>query len=190
MNLPDFERDRWMGQMNPAERALLYNMTISAKPEIAVEVGTCRGGGSTYFISRGLFDNQKGKLYTCENKKEFYDEARKLFSENPDFLGLENHVDFTFGNALDMISKINGNIDLCLLDGGADRLSIVYEFALFRPLIPVGKYLFIHDWDEKDYEKCRFIRPMLMEDTDWRMIYRALELVVFQRVADTHWGNS
>jgi len=191
MNEPNFERDRWEGQMNPSERQLLYQVVMQTKPDTVVEVGTCRGGGSTYFIACALRNLELGgKLFTCENNREFYEYARNLYATNPDFSGLEQHVDFTFGTAADMAMKLGGYIDLCLLDGGADRHSILYEFAMFRQLIPVGKFLLIHDWEEKDYEKCKLIRPILLEDTDWQLVDRNMELVVFQRVADTHAENS
>jgi cephalosporin hydroxylase len=198
---PDFNRDRWAGQMNPSERQLLFNLITNAKPDVVCEVGTCRGGGSTYFIARALANNEKGMLYTCETNKEFYDFARNLFATDPDFKGLEEYVEFNLGSSYDVFTKRKaigfdnvlesiGSIDVCLLDGGADRLSIVYDFAMFRPYIPVGKYLVVHDWEEKDYDKCKVLREVLNEDKDWKMIYRAIELVVFQRVADTHMKDS
>ena len=190
-NEPNFNRDRWEGQMNPSERELLYRLVVREKPNVVCEVGTCRGGGSTYFISKALQANQKGKLYTCEVNKEFYDYARKLYSENPDFVGLEQYIDFNFGDSYDVFRRlliadgglIDGNVDICLLDGGIDSVKEVYDFAMFRPFMPIGSYLVLHDWDNG---KTDYIRPILKNEHDWNLVQIEIGLAIFQRVADVH----
>ena len=195
-NKPDFGRDRFEGQMNPSEREILYNLVLQEKPDVVCEVGTCRGGGSTYFIAKALQANQKGKLYTCENNKEFYEYARALYAGNPDFAGLEEYVDFNFGDSYEVFGNgiINDDairngfkIDIIFLDGGADSIKMVYDFAMFRPFIPVGKWLIMHDWDNG---KTDYIKPILMNEHDWKLIKIELGTAIFQRIANVHGGNS
>jgi hypothetical protein len=196
MNKPDFGRDRFEGQMNPSERELLYNLVLQEKPDVVCEVGTCRGGGSTYFIAKALQANGKGKLYTCENNREFYDYARVLYAGNPDFAGLEEYVNFNFGDSYEIFGE-HGDREGCLLwkicpdivflDGGADSIKMVYDFAMFRPYIPIGKWLVMHDWNNG---KSDYIKPILNDDKDWKFVKQEIGLVVFQRIADIHGGNS
>jgi predicted O-methyltransferase YrrM len=192
MNKPDFGRDRFEGQMNPSERELLYNLVLQEKPDVVCEVGTCRGGGSTYFIAKALQANGKGKLYTCENNKEYYEYARALYAGNPDFAGLEEYVRFHFGDSEYCFHRIfeggfDGGIDIVFLDGGADSIKMVYDFAMFRPFIPVGKWLIMHDWDNG---KTDYIKPILMNEHDWKLIKIELGTAIFQRIADVNGGNS
>jgi cephalosporin hydroxylase len=195
-NEPNFNRDRWEGQMNPSERELLYRLVVREKPNVVCEVGTCRGGGSTYFISKALQANQKGKLYTCESCKEFYDYARALYSGNPDFAGLEQYIEFLFGDSYDifqahqgfgstLIGQI-GKVNICLLDGGIDSIKMVYDFAMFRPFMPIGSWLIMHDWDNG---KSEFIKPLIEHDPDWEPIQQEIGLVVYKRVDDIHGAN-
>ena len=194
-NEPDFFRDRIEGQMNPSEREMLYRLVIKEKPKVVCEVGTCRGGGSTYFIAKALQANGKGMLYTCENNKEFYDYARALYAGNPDFAGLEEYIDFNFGDSPYVFHKlldydgglIDGNPDIVLLDGGQDSIQMVYDFTMFRPHITIGKWLVMHDWDNG---KSDYLRPIMKDDHDWKFVKQEIGLVVFQRIADVHGGNS
>jgi predicted O-methyltransferase YrrM len=193
---PDFNRDRWNGQMNPSERELLYRLVMREKPDVVVEVGTCRGGGTTFFIASALRNNGKGKLYTCENNSEFYETARKLYRENPDYAGLEKYVEFYFGGSRDIFAGnqgsgatllgILGNVDICMLDGPEDGPQTVYDFAMFRPFIKVGGYVLFHDWD---CGKCGLIRPFLQGDQDWELIQVEINLALFHRVSDVHGRN-
>ena len=188
MVIPNFERDRFEGQMNPAERELLYNTVMSAQPDVVCEVGTCRGGGSTYFISSALRNLGKGKLYTCEDFKEFYDYARALYAGNPDFAGLEQYIEFFFGDSERAFKDFKLPVNVCLLDGGADSIKMVYDFTLFRPLMPIGSYLIMHDWDNG---KTDYIKQILIADAfDWQFEKQALALVVYKRIADVHEHHS
>ena len=183
--------------MNPSERELLYRLVLQEKPDVVCEVGTCRGGGSTYFIAKALQANGKGKLYTCESCREFYDYARKLYAINPDFEGLEKFVDFRFGDSFEVFGSEHdqesssflgelSKMDIVLLDGGIDSIKMVYDFAMFRPYIPVGKWLVMHDWDNG---KSEFIKPLIEHDPDWEPIQHEIGLIIYRRVADIHGAN-
>jgi cephalosporin hydroxylase len=195
-NEPDFNRDRWEGQMNPSERELLYRLVLREKPEVVCEVGTCRGGGSTYFIAKALQANGKGKLYTCESCREFYDYARKLYAEHPDFEGLEQYVNFYFGDSYEVFQSgqksgatllgMKSPVDIVLLDGGIDSIKMLYDFAMFRPFIPIGKWLVMHDWNNG---KSDYIKPFIEHDPDWEPIQQEIGLVIYKRIDDIHGEN-
>ena len=67
---PDFNRDRFEGQMSPNERVVLYAAIMDRQCKNVWEVGTCRGGGSTYYIATALENlNDGGMLYTVDDTK-------------------------------------------------------------------------------------------------------------------------
>lgn len=191
MIVPDFNRSRYEGMMNPSERKVLYDLCIDTRPEIVIETGTCRGGGSTYFISTALRNNEKGRLYTCENNKEFYDYAIDLY--NREFTEQKNYVKFLFGNSLDEISRYlpiiqskHGGIDIALVDGGESSMLCVYDFTMLRPFIKVGGYFICHDWDNG---KTQYLRPILENEHDFQLVCREVGLVVYKRINEYHTGR-
>ena len=194
---PNFERDRFEGQMNPEERKAIFDLIIKEKPETVFEVGTCRGGGSTYFISCALENNDYGTLFTCENFKEFYDYAIALYNKDEEFQTLAKRIKFHFGNSLAIYPAILRQIsedrkkaslnplfiDFCILDGGSDSMQMVYDFAMFRPYMPVGSYLICHDWDDG---KTDYIRPILRNEHDWDMVELVKGLAIYRRKSNIH----
>jgi predicted O-methyltransferase YrrM len=187
---PDFERDRFEGQMNPPEREALYNLILQTKPNLVCEVGTARGGGSTYFISSALRNNEKGILHTCENNPEFYDYARSLYGGCQDMLGLDQYINFHFGDSEEIFTPLLRKInkpEIVFLDGGASSIKMVYDFTLFRPYMPVGSLLACHDWVNG---KSCYLRPVIQNDCDWELVYQILEFVVFKRVSNIHSQNT
>lgn len=194
---PNFERDRFEGQMNVSERKALYDLIIDTKPDHVFEVGTCRGGGSTYFISSALMNNEKGYLFTCEAFKEFYDYARALYEKDDLWKGLSGRIKFHFGDSLSLYPKTLEDIarerdsiilprqfvDVCVLDGGEDSMQMVWDFAMFRPFIPVGGYLVCHDWDNG---KSQYLKPLIMNDVDWEIQRIEIGLAIIKRVRNVH----
>jgi predicted O-methyltransferase YrrM len=189
---PNFDRDRFEGQMNPAERQALYDLVIQIKPEIVCEVGTCRGGGSTYFISSALEENKKGLLYTCENNDEFYEYAVNLYETNDEFIPLKKYVILCKGSSFevyDLVFKVleEKKIDIVFLDGGACGITMLYDFCMFRPRIPVGGFLAAHDWDNG---KSDYLKPVINNDVDFKFQAQILGFAIYQRIQDVHNQNT
>ena len=191
MTEPNFERDRYEGQMNVEERKSLYNLIMGVKPETVFEVGTCRGGGSTYYIASALRNIGKGLLYTSENKQEFYDYAITLYNGAPDMAGLKQYVSFHFGDSEKVFMPILPNVVkpmVVFLDGGASSIKMLYDFTMFRPYMPIGSFLACHDWDNG---KTYILKYVLEKDTfDWQPIHEVLGFKVFKRIADVHAQNT
>jgi predicted O-methyltransferase YrrM len=181
---PNFERDRFEGQMNPSERKLLYEVTLELKPEIAVEVGTARGGGSTYYISTAMANNGLGILHSIEMNRELYDYAVHLYDEQ--FKDQRPYVNLHFGNSQPMLLELLKElpkVDLLFLDGGADSVMMVYDFALMRPLVRIGGIVACHDWDNG---KSQYLQPILNNEHDYVKVGENLGLVIFRRKGDFH----
>jgi len=165
----DFYRDRNEGQLTPEERKALYTTILNEKPNVVFEVGTWKGGGSTYFISSGLYENKIGKLYTVECNKIFYDHAINLY--NTTFSHLLPYVNFNYGESLivypEILEKIS-NIDFLFLDGGIVPEKTLAEYYMFMPYLKTGAILACHDWNEDN--KMVKLRETILKDPSWKMI--------------------
>src|SRR4051812_48058686 len=75
INSPEF------GQLFPAERQLLHDAVIARKPELALEIGTWRGAGSTLAICRALEKNKRGHLHTCEIDQGHHNLAKEVYEK-------------------------------------------------------------------------------------------------------------
>jgi predicted O-methyltransferase YrrM len=149
------------GQMWIAERKFLYDLVKRYRPEIAIEVGTWKGGGSTYFIASALSENKKGKLFTVESCEEFYKEAVQAYKTYLPELCL--YVNFLFGESCNIyptILKGLSQIDLAFFDGGDDPSKAVKEFEIFDSYFHKGSIIVMHDWNN---EKMSLMKPFLIK---------------------------
>jgi predicted O-methyltransferase YrrM len=186
---PDFNRDRFEGQMSPNERVVLYAAIMDRQCKNVWEVGTCRGGGSTYYIATALENlNDGGMLYTVDDTKEFYDYAQALYGEKGALNYLRHRVCFNFGNALKVFptllaNKSIKNPDAVLLDGEDDSIECLYQFCMFRPYLGIGALAIFHDWN---CGKTNYVRPTIVNDVDWKQIAEEASIAVFEKIGTLH----
>jgi predicted O-methyltransferase YrrM len=139
------------GQLNARERAFIFDTIVNApvKTQVALEVGTWLGGGSTLHILRALEKNGRGHLYGIEADRSVYErmvagiraaapEAAKRFTP---LFGMSTDVLPTW---LKSIPSGQG-IGFAFLDGGDNPLEQIEEFKLVAPHISVGGVLAAHD---------------------------------------------
>ena len=187
--IPDFSRDRYEGQMNVDERKALYELIMKKKPEIVVETGTCRGGGTTYYIAsalRNLFivDGIKREFHTIEMKEEFFSYALHLYYEGKLKYLKPFITAFYHGNSLDVLREVGfKKIDVAMLDGGADSMASLYDFTTIRHLIPIGGYVVLHDWGQS---KCTYLKPVMNNDHDYQMESLTIDLAIWKRIGNFH----
>jgi predicted O-methyltransferase YrrM len=185
---PDFNRDRFEGQLNPDERECLYRNVLAAKPKSVWEVGTCRGGGTTYYISCALHNiDEGGLLTTVENNREFLDYAMALYTVGA-LKDLFHHIIFNFGTSLQVYPAMLADSkiptpDFVVLDGGERSIECVYEYAMFRPYMKLGGRICFHDWDTG---KTDYIRDLITNDQDWKLLDSARAFRVFEKVGTVH----
>jgi predicted O-methyltransferase YrrM len=158
------------GQLNAAERQFITSKITGAakKPEIAIEVGTWLGGGSTLHILRALEKNGCGHLWGIEVDRSIYDRMlANIRHEAP-----ESATRFTplFGFSQDELKKWKKAqpestcIDFVFLDGGNNPREQIEEFELLDPLIPVGRQLLTHD---AKMRKGRWLVPFISRLDNW-----------------------
>ena len=146
-----FTQHPTQGQLNTAERTILieYLLKGDKPPEIAIEVGTWLGGGSTLHILRELVRQGKGHLWGIEADKSIYEAMlSNIKSALPSSL---NYFTPIFGFSQKVLPELIRNqsakqaIDFVFLDGGDSPSEQVDEFEILDPSIVVGGRVVSHD---------------------------------------------
>jgi predicted O-methyltransferase YrrM len=139
------------GQLSPGERQLLTDalLNLPVKPQIAIEVGTWLGGGSTLHILRALHQLDSGHLWGVEAYKPIYEKmVANLRAAVPEALDRFTPL-FGFSDKVlpEWLAKIpaNAEIDFAFLDGGDNPNEQIEEFYLLAPHMKVGGVLMAHD---------------------------------------------
>jgi len=155
------------GQLWYQDRKLLYDTARIYKPIHCFEIGTWKGGGSTFFIAQGLFKNRRGKLYTIEIVAEYYKEAIDKY--NTYLPHILPYVKFHFGDYQNVYSdtlKSIGKIDFLFLDGAENAEETERQYEFFSPFLKTGTLLAIHDWLT---EKAKLIKPQIESSAQWKL---------------------
>jgi predicted O-methyltransferase YrrM len=158
------------GQLNEAERRLIMDAIADApkKPQVAIEVGTWLGGGSTLHILRALEANGVGHLWGIEADRSIYERMlANIHAAAPEAAGR-----FTprFGFSQDVLKQWKQEqpgdvaVDFVFLDGGNNPREQIEEFELLDPLIPVGGQLLSHD---AKMRKGRWLVPFISRLDNW-----------------------
>jgi predicted O-methyltransferase YrrM len=143
----DLRQNRDCGQLWLDDRKMLWTTVRELKPEIAVESGTWRGGGSTFFIASAMHRNGFGVLHTFECNAAMHAEAKMRY-EGP-WRHLRPHVRLHHGDSVLMIPRVfeqlkHPRIDFVFIDGGED--AVKGEFMILWPRLRVGGVLCSHDY--------------------------------------------
>ena len=137
----DFFNNTFDGEMLPYERYKLYNWVSEIKPKLFLEVGTGNGGGSTYFISKSIKDNNiVSTLHTCDPMRQPEDEFFNVF----DFVKYyKTNSDFMINDLL------NNNLipDFIMFDGPENPDIALNDIIILENFIEDGTYFSMHDWD-------------------------------------------
>lgn len=85
-----------------------------------IEVG-CNVGYSSIFMSHVM--NNEGKVVTMERSEKFYEEAL----QNIKRFKLENNIDVHFGDATEILDKIEGNFDIAFIDAAKSYYKLFFD---------------------------------------------------------------
>ncbi|MFH0919395.1 MAG: class I SAM-dependent methyltransferase [Fibrobacterota bacterium] len=143
----DFYRDSLEGQLTVPERKALFRLVRKWRPRQVFEIGTWKGGGSTYILSSALRKNGTGELLTVELYPEFYHHAVRLYETK--LVHLKPFVRFHLGNSVEVYTPILAaldRVDFLFLDGAEDADQTLKEFELFSPKLLAGSIVACHDW--------------------------------------------
>jgi predicted O-methyltransferase YrrM len=156
------------GQMYAAEREGLYDSIREMKPDYCFEIGTWTGGGSTFFISKALKDNNKGKLFTIENYEPLHKKAIRRYKK---FIkGNFPFIDFILSSTPKVFEKYlkeENKSHMIFLDGAEDGAQTLEQYYFFKPYFKKGTVLALHDWNT---EKTIKVKPVIQGDQRWKKV--------------------
>lgn len=159
---PDFPGQLWL-----EERKLLYRTVRARRPRVCFEIGTWRGGGSTYFTCHALADNGAGVLHTIETDPAIQAEAAENYRlKTP---RLTPFIRLHLGDYREVYGPLlreDPRVDMVFLDGPEDAEVNEQQFLFFQPRMKAGSILFQHDWFT---EKARLVRAHLEKSPDWQL---------------------
>lgn len=112
--------------------ALLKMLCRMINPQVVLEIGTFTGY-SAISMARGL--NSNAHIHTIEVNDELESVIRSFFNK----AGVSNQITLYIGDALDVIQKLNLNIDLVFIDGDKRQYPAYYN-AVF-PQLNQGGYI-------------------------------------------------
>jgi len=170
----DFTTKFFEDGLDPKENKALYEAIIKKKPDVVFEVGTRRGGGSTYYISSALAANGKGILHTIECDPACHAQAVSLYKGQ--LAGLSKHVNLYLGKSHEVFPKVLESmpcIDALFLDGEENADQTMREFEMFLPKLGVGSILACHDWSVSI--KMLYLRPLLESSPDWQPMVKIMD---------------
>jgi predicted O-methyltransferase YrrM len=161
------------GQLMPAERALLTEVVKQHKPKVCLEIGTWKGGGSTYSIFSGLQANGFGELYTCEIDPANFNEANELYKNN-----LQVHtLNCASYQLIEKLIVEGKQVDLAMFDGSEDSKENLDDFKMLDAHLKPGAIFMAHDWDlglrvdGMVSTKSTLLRPYLESNSNWKILY-------------------
>lgn len=178
----DFSR-KGDGQMMFKERQAMYDTILGYRPQRLLEIGTWKGGGSTYIISSAA-SLYGGILDTIETDIENYSYAVKLYCG--ELVYLQPFVKFNHGPSHEVIPRLlweRKGYDFAFLDGAEDQDQTVKEYNMIKDFMKPGALLACHDWGTL---KMARLKDIIGADKSWKNIVSITDtdtgFQIFQRI--------
>lgn len=154
--------------MTDFERKKLYTWIRTYKPKNVLEIGTAGGGGSTFYIAHGLYDNGEGVVHTCDiNPLNDIKNDTKLM----------NHIDFHQLKSKEFIHNTlyKGIVpDFIFFDGPEEPDIGLDDLKNLENTIQDGCLFSMHDWeftkrklDNGISTKSLYVRPYIEKSNNW-----------------------
>ncbi len=160
MRVPD-------GQMSPEERVMLYDSVFRRKPEIAIEVGTWCGGGSTLQIVSALEHIGRGRLFTCEIDKGFFAQAHQFYSKQ--YIGYCVTKNIPACELIQYMVETVGPPEFIFFDGSEVPQDALNDFVMLDRHVKSGTVFMMHDWLTPKSTKADLLKPYLNSLETWRI---------------------
>lgn len=164
------------GQMWPEERILLQQTVQKLRPATALEIGTWKGGGSTFQIASALLQNNYGTLHTCEPDSNLYEIAFNTYTvelSNKYPVILYNNYSH---NLIEYLIEQNLIPDFVLMDGPEDPNVCINDLKMLEDHMKEGSIMSFHDWDTDlridglISTKSVLVRPYIESSKKWQLI--------------------
>ena len=152
------------GQLWPKEREFLYNAVREAKPQLVLEIGTWKGGGSTLSIARALQDNGGGELWTCDADAAMTETAREVHLGRP----FVHCLNMRSGEMIADMIRRKRIPDFLFFDGPEDEDTALWDFWAVETNVKQGTVFMMHDFDHPSIKAAK-IRPYLEGSMLWKI---------------------
>jgi predicted O-methyltransferase YrrM len=156
------------GQLYRAERRALHEALVRRAPQLAFEIGTFNGGGSTFFLARAFAQLGRGQLLTLEIDPGLHARAIALYANH--LPALCPHVEFLLGGTPELFVpwlERAGSAEFVFLDGAEDAAQSLAQFRFFEPWFYPGSVLAMHDWHT---EKMRSLKNIVTSSPNWKQL--------------------
>ena len=117
------------------ERLFIYGLVRALNPKVCVETGT-HSGLTALYIAQALYDNKRGKLYTCD---PYEWGAKGNFRKFPD---LERRINFQIVKGVEFAIP---EWDFWFVDGYHEREEVLAELEHFLPFASKRAVILLHD---------------------------------------------
>lgn len=117
------------------QKLIMYAFIRSMKPNKVVEIGTHKGVTALY-LAHALYDNGKGRLWTCDPHDY---EQEKTFGRFPE---LKKYITYEKKMGKDM--EVDG-IDFLFVDGFHEKPYVLAEIEALFPRLTKESVVFFHD---------------------------------------------
>ena len=155
MTYDPYKFDSMQGKLSVSERVDLYDTVVKTNRMSCLEIGTWKGGGSTYAIACGCKEAH-GHLTTVESDWDFHFEA--ICRLQPEGL-MPEFVKPVYGIAQEVVPGLQGawwmEWDFVFFDGAEDSRQTEELYNLVYPKLANGAIVAFHDWD---VYKCEDVR--------------------------------
>lgn len=167
------------GQLLQVEREFLHEAVLRARPRLVLEVGTWKGGGSTYYIASALgklrLDGHECQFHTCETDPDRHREASSIYAGPPWNAFVHCHNVPSSDLIASLISQ--GAIpDWVFFDGPENEDVNHNDFLTLDKHMRSGSHFSAHDWetgpriDGLTSKKAIKLRPHLEARSDWEIL--------------------
>lgn len=164
------------GQLWEEERKLLHKIIVDLKPNLCLEIGTWKGGGSTYQIASALVSNGKGFLITCEPDLQLFNIAKHTYeTELSNSMPIKLMNSYSHGVISDLIDA-NTIPDFIFMDGPEDPNVAFNDLKAIEDHMEPGSIVAFHDWDiGKRVDglistKSKLVKPYIENNNKWSYV--------------------
>lgn len=140
--------DAW--QIPRAEGELLYQIALSSRAKLVVEIGTSYGFSGLFWGA--AMKQNGGHLHTIDRDPKKYDSSKLTFAQ----AGLNDCITNHLGDAHEILSVLASGIDLAFID--ADKPRVRTYFDLIWPKLRVGGSILVDNALTHRAELAEYVR--------------------------------
>ena len=144
----------------------MYETVVERRPKQCIEIGTCTGGGSTFFLALAFEKIGNGRVVSTEAYNPNYRTAAERYRKYLPELA-RRIIFINTSSTKPLVEYIEGGVGSFFLDGAEDAEESEGQYRFFLPYCQSGDMFMAHDWRS---EKMRLVRPLVEADPRWKKL--------------------